>query len=83
MTRMRRSVRLAVILFPAIILGASWGSLWALYYIILLGVLSLTKVIYYSLTFNNCELASESLKKEIIEARIGLAKKGFRLLQTP
>lgn len=79
MTRIKRSTRLAIILSPSVILLTLIAEpLWALYYIIFLGIFSLAKVFYYSLTFNNCEQASNSLKKEIIEAKMGLAKKGFK-----
>lgn len=74
---MRRSLRLALILSPVLTATLTFRLEYGLLYIVLLGLLALSKVIYYSLTFNDCKSASESLKKEIVEARTGLAKKGF------
>lgn len=75
---MKRKTRLAIILSPAIILTLSMSFYYALVYIIALGLFSLAKVVYYSLKFNDCKAASESLKKEVIDAKKDLAKKGFK-----
>lgn len=50
---------------------------WALLYPIVIGLGAFGKVIYLSLTFNDCSDAANSLKKEIVEARLDLTKKGF------
>lgn len=77
---MKRSLRLALILSPALIAGSMLGIEYSLLYIVLLGLFALGKVIYYSLTFNDCQSASESLRKEIKEARGDLAKRGFNFI---
>lgn len=77
---MRRSVRLASILSPTLLLGVLYGVNWSIIYILCLGFLALGKVLYYSMTFNDCHEASESLLKEIVEARIDLTKRGFNFM---
>lgn len=78
---MRRSVRLALILSPLFVLGLTNGPEWSIYYIIILGLFALGRVIHGALTFNDCHEASVSLRKEIQEARVGLASKGFKFVQ--
>lgn len=73
---MKRSARFCIILAPIAftsILGLTWG----LAYIILFGLLALSKVLYLSITFNDCRSAAKSLKEEIMEARSDLSSKGI------
>lgn len=77
---MKRSLRLALILSPVIMATLLFKLDYGILYIVCLGLFALSKVIYYSLTFNDCKTASESLRKEIIEARADLAKKGFNFV---
>ncbi|CAB3980985.1 Dolichol-phosphate mannosyltransferase subunit 3 [Paramuricea clavata] len=48
------------------------------YMVIVFGCYSLIVIGYRVLTFNDCEDAAESLRKEIQEARKDLSKKGFK-----
>lgn len=80
-TTMRRSIRLALILSPLLVLGLTNGIEWSIYYIIVLAIFALSRVIHGALTFNDCHEASVSLRKEIEEARVGLASKGFKFVQ--
>ncbi|XP_022095928.1 dolichol-phosphate mannosyltransferase subunit 3-like [Acanthaster planci] len=48
------------------------------YLLIVFACFSLATIGYRVATFNDCEEAAESLKKEIEEARKDLKKKGFR-----
>ena len=48
------------------------------YMIIVFGCYSLIVIGYRVLTFNDCEDAAESLRKEIQEARKDLSRKGFK-----
>ncbi|XP_046840519.1 dolichol-phosphate mannosyltransferase subunit 3-like [Xenia sp. Carnegie-2017] len=49
-----------------------------IYMVLVFGCYSLMVIGYRVLTFNDCEDAAESLKKEIQEARKDLTMKGFR-----
>lgn len=72
---MKRSLRLALILSPAVLLP--FQPTWSLVYFIFLALVALGKVLYYTVNFNNCKEDAEMLKSEIREAKIDLAKKGF------
>lgn len=69
-----------IILSPVVILAALVDPLWGLFYIMFLGLSGLGKVVYAALNFNDCESDAESLKKEIVEAKVDLAKKGFKFV---
>lgn len=71
---------MALIVSPVFILGLLVKLEYSFLYIVLVGLFALSKVLYYSLTFNNCTKAAEELKKEIKEARIDLTKKGFNFV---
>lgn len=75
---MRRSLRLLIILSPILFLATIFRPVWALVYVLFLGLSGLGKVIYSALNFNNCEKESEYLRKEIIEAKRDLTSKGFK-----
>jgi dolichyl-phosphate mannosyltransferase polypeptide 3 len=49
-----------------------------IYAVIIFGLISLAIVLYRTATFNDCPEACEELKKQIVEARQDLAKKGFK-----
>ncbi|KAH7976242.1 hypothetical protein HPB52_010318 [Rhipicephalus sanguineus] len=49
-----------------------------LYACIVFGVYAASVVIYRVLTFNNCEAAAAELKKQIVEAREDLKKRGYK-----
>lgn len=74
---MKRSLKLALRLLAIPVLTINYGYIWALLYIMVYGLYALSLVIYKSVTFNDCRSAADSLKQEIVEARIGLVKKGF------
>lgn len=76
----KRSLRLAIILSPALVACIIFGPVASLLYIILLGIAAFGKVLYLSSTFNDCQSAAESLKKEIVEARLDLSRKGFNFV---
>jgi len=76
----RRSIRAAAIFSPMPILSVILGLNWGLLYVVCFAILALAKVLYLSLTFNDCKTAAESLKKEIAEARVDLAKRGFNFV---
>ena len=53
-------------------------TLIPLYILIVFGLISAAIVFYRVLTFNDCPEAYKELKREIIEAKEDLEKKGFR-----
>ncbi|XP_037529702.1 dolichol-phosphate mannosyltransferase subunit 3 [Rhipicephalus sanguineus] len=61
-------------------LGAVETHVWLLplYACIVFGVYAASVVIYRVLTFNNCEAAAAELKKQIVEAREDLKKRGYK-----
>lgn len=61
-------------------LGAAETHVWLLplYACIAFGLYAASVVIYRVLTFNNCELAAAELKKQIVEAREDLKKRGYK-----
>ncbi|XP_037582426.2 dolichol-phosphate mannosyltransferase subunit 3-like isoform X2 [Dermacentor silvarum] len=61
-------------------LGAAETHVWLLpvYACIVFGVYAASVVIYRVLTFNNCEAAAAELKKQIVEAREDLKKRGYK-----
>lgn len=78
---MRRSVRLVLMFSPAIVLSLIFQDLkWLLIYPLLVAAVSGAKVIRGVLKFNDCQRDSELLKKEIIEAKTDLARKGFNFV---
>lgn len=77
LTKMKRSLKAGLKLSPIPVLGLYYGLEWALLYIFVYSLFALSKVLYYCLTFNDCQLAADSLKREILEARTDLARKGF------
>lgn len=77
---MRRLVRVLLIIAPAFILSIILkDTSWIIVYPTALAALSLSKVIINALNFNDCQKAAESLKEEIIEAKIDLTKRKFKL----
>ena len=46
--------------------------------LVIFAIYSLAVIIYRVSIFNNCEEASEELKKQIEEAKVDLKKKGFK-----
>ena len=79
------------IVLASIWAGILWGNFVSLddssrfhvlispiYALVVFGLVSLAIVIYRTATFNDCPEACEELKKQIIEARQDLTKKGFK-----
>lgn len=77
---MKRSLRLLIILSPMLILATLFEPVWALVYVMFLGLSGLGKVLYSALNFNDCEKDSDYLRDEIIEAKKDLARKGFKFV---
>lgn len=78
---MRRSVRLGLyFVVPLLAVAYLQGILWAIAFLIPVAMGALTKVIYYSFRFNDCKEAADSLRKEIVEARTDLTRKGFNFV---
>uniref|UniRef100_A0A6M2E2D9 Dolichol-phosphate mannosyltransferase subunit 3 n=1 Tax=Amblyomma tuberculatum TaxID=48802 RepID=A0A6M2E2D9_9ACAR len=61
-------------------MGAADTHIWLLpvYTCVVFGVYATSVVIYRVLTFNNCEEAATELKKQIVEAREDLKKRGYK-----
>jgi len=78
---MKRSVRIGLLAFPALLFSLLFTDLrWMIIYPVIIASLSLMKVTYGALSFNDCKKDAEYLKKEIIEAKTDLAKRGFRFV---
>ena len=75
---MKRSLRLFIIISPVIVLSIAFGQIWGLIYVMFLGLSGLGRVLYSALNFNNCEDDAESLRKEVIEAKAELSRRGFK-----
>lgn len=53
------------------------------YAIVLFGLGCLALLVYRTVTFNDCPEAAEELRKQIKEARVDLAAKGFKFNSAP
>ena len=79
---MRRSTRLALIISPAFVLSILFGDYkWIFIYLVIVATLSGAKVTHGVLKFNDCSKDAEALRKEIIEAKTDLTKKGFKFVK--
>ena len=83
------------IVFISVWAAILWGNFIALddslrfhvlispvYAVVIFGLVSLLIVLYRTATFNDCPEACEELKKQIVEARQDLSKRGFKFKES-
>lgn len=78
---MRRSIRFSLrFIIPPLVIGLLAGWFWSFLLLVGLGLFEFGRVLYYCFRFNDCKQAADSLRKEVVQARVDLTRKGFNFV---